>query len=75
MELKRLVTSDFGIKLLSIILGLGLASIFRKVCSNNNCLVIKGPKIVEMDKYYKIDKKCYKYNPYPINCPNKENFV
>ena len=48
---------------------------FRKVCNNNNCLVIKGPKIVEMDKYYKIDKKCYKYNPYPINCPNKENFV
>jgi|TARA_B100000900_G_C20387289_1_gene637080 hypothetical protein len=73
--MNKLLNTEVGQRIVSIILGLGLASIFRKVCSNNNCLVIKGPKIVEMDKYYKIDKKCYKYNPYPINCPNKENFV
>lgn len=73
--MNKLLNTEVGQRIVSIILGLGLASIFRKVCSNNNCLVIKGPKIVDMDKYYKIDKKCYKYNPYPINCPNKENFV
>lgn len=73
--MNKLLNTEVGQRIISIILGLGLASMFRKVCSNNNCLVIKGPKIVEMDKYYKIDKKCYKYNPYPINCPNKENFV
>jgi hypothetical protein len=73
--MNKLLNTEVGQRIVSIILGLGLASMFRKVCSNNNCLVIKGPKIVEMDKYYKIDKKCYKYNPYPINCPNKENFV
>ena len=73
--MNKLLNTEVGQRIVSIILGLGLASMFRKVCSNNNCLVIKGPKIVDMDKYYKIDKKCYKYNPYPINCPNKENFV
>ena len=73
--MNKLLNTEVGQRIVSIIIGLGLASMFRKVCSNNNCLVIKGPKIVEMDKYYKIDKKCYKYNPYPINCPNKENFV
>ena len=73
--MNKILNTEVGQRIVSIIIGLGLASMFRKVCSNNNCLVIKGPKIVEMDKYYKIDKKCYKYNPYPINCPNKENFV
>ena len=73
--MNKLLNTEVGQRIVSIILGLGLASMFRKVCNNNNCLVIKGPKIVEMDKYYKIDKKCYKYNTYPINCTNKENFV
>jgi|TARA_Y100000389_G_scaffold2676_1_gene2646 hypothetical protein len=73
--MNKLLNTEVGQKIVSIILGLGLASMFRRICNNNTCLVIKGPKIVEMDKYYKIDKKCYKYNPYPINCPNKENFV
>tara|TARA_B000000557_G_scaffold231308_1_gene204555 strand:- start:176 stop:388 length:213 start_codon:yes stop_codon:yes gene_type:complete len=67
----KLLNTDLGRNMISIILGLGLASMFRKVCNNNTCLVIKGPKTAEMNKYYKIDKKCYKYNPYPINCPNK----
>ena len=73
--MNKLLNTEVGQKIVSIILGLGLASMFRRICNNNTCLVIKGPKIVEMDKYYKIDKTCYKYNPYPINCPNKENFV
>ena len=66
--MKKLFHTDLGRTFLSIILGFGLASMFRKVCNMNSCLIIKGPKIKEMDKYYKIDKKCYKYNPYPINC-------
>ena len=69
--MNKLLNTDLGQKIISIILGLGFASMFRKVSNMNSCLIIKGQKIKEMDKYYKIDKKCYKYNPYPINCPNK----
>jgi len=66
--MQKLLKTDTGKNIISIILGLGLASMFRKVCKNNNCLIIKGPKSKDMNKYYRIDKKCYKYNPYPINC-------
>ena len=41
----------------------------EKYKTKNNCIVIKGPKTDELTHYYKIDKNCYKYNPYPINCP------
>lgn len=69
--MSKLLNTDLGRNIISVLLGLGFASMFRKVCTNNTCLVIKGPKTVEMNKYYKIDNKCYKYNPYPINCPDK----
>tara|TARA_B110000259_G_scaffold49535_1_gene58100 strand:- start:5182 stop:5385 length:204 start_codon:yes stop_codon:yes gene_type:complete len=64
----KLLETENGKIIISVILGLGLASMFRKICNTNNCLVIKGPKLKEMNKYYRIDKTCYKYKPYPIEC-------
>jgi len=67
----KLFNTDLGQTIVSIILGLGLAGIFRKSCKNNNCYIIKGPKKEELNYHYKIDDICYKYTRYPINCPNK----
>ena len=64
----RLFETDAEKTIVSIILGLSLASMFRKICNENNCLVIKGPKLKQMNKYYRIDKTCYKYKPYPVDC-------
>ena len=50
MHLQRLIYSPFGRYAISIILGLGLASLFRKVCNERNCLVFKGPPIKEFKK-------------------------
>lgn len=62
-------STPMGKKVASVILGIGLATMFRKICNNSKCLVIKGPKNDQLNHYYRIDKTCYKYNPYPINCP------
>lgn len=62
---------DIKIKLLSILLGLGLASIFRQVCKDDKCRVIKGPDMKELEKHlYRIDDKCYKYKPSITMCDN-----
>lgn len=64
--------SDFDewkIKLLSIVLGVGLASIFRQVCKDDRCRIVKGPNLKELDKHmYRIDDKCYKYKPSITMC-------
>lgn len=61
--------SQQGRIIISIILGFGLATIFRKVCKDNNCVVVNGPKKSETDKYvYKIENDCYKYKPYVTPC-------
>ena len=44
-ELKRLIHSGFGKVIIPILLGLGLATMFRKVCKDRNCIVFKAPGI------------------------------
>jgi len=64
-----LYDSELGLKFISILLGFGLASLFRQVCKDDKCRVIKGPSLKEIEKQiYKIDDKCYKYKPVATVC-------
>ena len=67
--MKDLMSTPNGKITLSIIWGLGLSALFRRVCKGRNCIVIRGPKPVEMDnKIYKFDEKCYKYKSESVKC-------
>jgi hypothetical protein len=51
------------------IIGLGLALLFRSACKGAQCVVVKAPPVAELSKYhYKIDSDCYKYTPYVVPC-------
>jgi hypothetical protein len=64
-----ILKTDRGRITMSILIGFGLATMFRRICTKNTCLIIKGPKTKDLKNFhYKIDKTCYKYNPYPVNC-------
>lgn len=45
--------------LVSIIFGLGLSTLFRKVCNGNECLVIRVDKVE--NKIFRINGKCFKF--------------
>jgi hypothetical protein len=60
MNLQRLLNSDTGRIIISVVLGFGLATLFRKVCKDKNCITFHGPVISEND-IYKHDEKCQKY--------------
>ena len=74
MHIRRLIYSDFGRIVISILLGLGLATIFRKVCKDRSCLIFKAPKLEKIKgQVFKFDGKCYKYREEAIKCdPNKK---
>ena len=38
MNIRRLIYSRFGKYVISMLLGIGLASLFRKACTDRNCL-------------------------------------
>tara|TARA_B100001758_G_scaffold102021_1_gene87330 strand:- start:351 stop:605 length:255 start_codon:yes stop_codon:yes gene_type:complete len=76
MGFKRLLNTDLGVNIISIILGLGLASLFRKICKDKNCLVFNGPIISDIEgKIYKHGDKCYKYSSTTEPCDSTKRQV
>lgn len=66
---KEVMKNEPGQIVISIILGFGLATMFKKVCKGKNCYVVKGPNTQDVAKYYyKIENKCYKYKPVVSPC-------
>lgn len=72
----RVLADDTGAIIVSIILGLGLAALFRKACKGGRCLVVKAPKLDELQRFvYKVDEDCYKYTPHVVPCDTKPGVV
>ena len=75
-KISSLVESNEGRIIISLLLGFGLATLFRKVCKDKSCIVIKGPKMSDVqNNYYKINDKCYKYEPEVVPCTSAEDVV
>jgi hypothetical protein len=76
MDFRRLFTTEIGKIILSIILGLGLASLFRSVCTSKNCLNFNGPIISDIkDEIYEHGNKCFKYELKSDKCDNTKKII
>jgi hypothetical protein len=76
MHLEKFVKSPTGKYLMSILLGFGLATMFREVCKGRHCKIIKAPPLEEIEnKIFKIDNKCYKIEKGVIECKPKRKTV
>jgi hypothetical protein len=65
-----------GKYLISIILGIGLASLFRKACNKRNCLMFKAPPIDEVrGNIYSHDDKCYRFKEKATKCSKSKKRV
>jgi len=75
----NIMYTDRGRFVLSIILGLGFASIFRNYCQGKNCYDFIGPKQEEIrNKVFSFDSansKCYTMRENSIKCGSKEKTV
>lgn len=70
-KLKNIINSKIGKIIVSIILGLGLASLFRNNCENNSCFDYVSPNLDDINKnVYKYDDNCYKFESNVIKCKN-----
>ena len=62
MNLKKLIHTKFGKYAISILLGLGLATLFRESCKSRSCIVYQSPSLSELNtKTYKHNGKCYTF--------------
>jgi len=73
MNIKRLVNSPTGRIIISVVLGIGLASLFFKVCKDKDCIHFNGPVIKQVEgKIFEHDNKCFKYDAVPVTCNDKK---
>jgi len=70
----RLLHTNNGRYAISFILGMGLASLFRKVCNDRNCIVFKAPPFEEITKNtYGYGDKCYTFKEKNTKCSADDN--
>jgi hypothetical protein len=76
MHLSKFVHSETGRILMSIILGIGLATLFRSVCSGKNCKKVMAPPLSEIDdQTYKFNGKCYKMQKNVVKCDKSKRII
>jgi hypothetical protein len=73
MYLSKFVHTETGKYVMSILLGLGLATFFRQMCKGKNCLIYSAPPLEEIDdQTYKYDERCYKMTKKAVSCDRKK---
>jgi hypothetical protein len=75
MNLSRLLNNKIGVYFISIILGLGLATLLKTSC-DGDCIIYKAPNIDEISNGpYKYNNDCYNYEFNPGSCDEKKRVV
>ena len=76
MHLNRLLNTEMGRVFISMLLGIGLATLFRRACTDKNCIVFNGPIYTDFEgKTYKYGEKCYKYSLSPTKCDKMKRVI
>jgi hypothetical protein len=76
MGINTFLHTNNGKVLLSIILGIGLSTLFRKVCKDRSCIVFKAPNIDEIkDKIFEFNNKCFKFEGSIAKCETNKKII
>ena len=76
MKIRRLIYSDFGKYVISVLLGLGLSTFFRKTCNDRKCIVFNAkPVHVLKKKILKYNDKCYAFEESAQTCDSQKKTV
>lgn len=62
MGIRNVLYSKSGQIIISVLLGLGLSTLFRRVCDNRSCMVFKAAPLDKVQgQVFKFGKKCFEY--------------
>jgi hypothetical protein len=77
IQFGKFVHTETGKMLMSILLGFGLASLFRNICKGKDCLIFHAPSLNDFkDKIYLAKSgKCVKYIPVASKCNTKSKII
>lgn len=66
LNIQKFIKSQTGMNILSILLGLGLATMFKMSCDTRDCIIFQaGDMDVDIIKY---GSECFKAKEKPVKC-------
>ena len=71
MHLENFLHGDVGRVMVSVVLGLGLATFFKRQCQGDRCVVHRPPPPEDVQgKTFRLDatEACYVFDPVPVAC-------
>lgn len=58
--------------IISFVLGIGIAAMFRPICKGPECVLVRGPPVQEIrDAVYQFGSKCVEFKPRAVECPKE----
>ena len=76
MKIKRLLHGKYSKYAISAILGIGLATLFRKACNSRNCLVFYAPSVEKIKgQVFKYNDKCYTFKSNAQSCDKNKKII
>lgn len=56
--------------LISFILGVGIAAMFRPICKGPDCVILRGPPVQDIrDTVYQFGSRCVEFKTQTVECP------
>ena len=75
MHLSKLIHTQTGRYIMSVLLGFGIASLFKLVCKGDDCFIYMAPQTLDKNDIYKINNKCYQFNNVSTTCDKNKKSV
>lgn len=76
MNLSKFIHTKSGGILTSIILGLGAASLFRKICKKGECVIYKAPPFDDIvGKVFEYNDECYIFEATAVTCDKTKQII
>jgi hypothetical protein len=74
INISKFIHTTTGKYVMSVLLGFGLASLFRQACKGRKC-IIEYAAPLEEDEIHRIGNKCVRFHPVPTICDNTKRIL
>lgn len=73
-KLYQMLHTSYGRLVISVLLGLGLACLFKKTCHSNSCYKFVAPRVSDVTtSVYSHGDSCYTFKPITSQCKDKNS--
>ena len=76
MNYWKIMENPMFAAVVSFLIGLGIAAMFRPVCRGSDCIVLHGPPVRDVvDKVYQMGERCVEFTTEVVSCPEDRKEV